>query len=112
MGSEITKENPKTNLYFKPEDKLVAEQNQEKFEEIIKFIEENTKIGVNTNTIVDIWDRKYPEGFYDVIYIGKKTVEIIVYVVSNEERKIVKIVRNKKDSDHKEDPKICITVGK
>ena len=93
MGSEITKENPKTNLFFKPEEQLVAEQNQDKFEEIIKFVQENTKIGINTNTIVDIWDRKYPDGFYDVIYIGKKTKEIIIYVVSNDERKIVKIVK-------------------
>ena len=93
MGSVITNENPKINLYFKPEQKLAAEYNQGKFEEIINFIEENTQIEINTNTVVDIWDRYYPDGFYDVIYIDKKTKEIIIYIVSNDERKIVKIVK-------------------
>ena len=98
MGKDSTTANPEYNNFFNPIEELNKEQHPKKYESTLRYIESNTKMIASKNSKMEIWDRKYPKGAYDIVVVKKKDVEIVVYVINDGTRKIIKIMKNMKES--------------
>ena len=94
MGKDSTTANPEYNNFFNPIEELNKEQHPKKYESTLRFIESNTKMIASKNTNMEIWDRKYPKGAYDIVVVNKKDAEIVIYVINDGTRKIIKIMKN------------------
>ena len=98
MGKDSTTANPEYNNFFNPIEELNKEQHPKKYESTLRYIESNTKMIASKNSKMEIWDRKYPKGAYDIIVVKKKDVEIVIYVINDGTRKIIKIMKNMKEN--------------
>lgn len=89
MGSDATKINPEKKLYFKPTDPLALGDNQKKYEATKDLINSVESKKFEVTDITNIWERVYPLGMYDVVYLKSKKGEAAAYIITKGENKVI-----------------------